>query len=142
MGALRKMTKDFEALIDPMVGGDSGIPTPWRVFNQANASWWRPSVGVTLSGSDIDSVVDQGGMARNLTGLAGAKPKIGTDSFGRKYFDFATAASFTFNITNYATVADDFQFIIVFSPDETAIPCPTEKRFFGMVNGTRLTCGY
>lgn len=123
------------------LNGSSGISSPFDVFSQAGSSWWRSTVGVTTTGADVDSVVDQGGMARNLTGLAGAKPTLAVDSNGRPYFNFTNNA-FTFNVTNYATVADDFQVIVVFESSETAIPTTTEKRFINMVNGTRIATGY
>lgn len=127
--------------MDRFLGGASLIADPWEVFDQSISSWWRSTVGVTTSGSNITSVTDQGGMARNLTGISGAEPQLLTDSNGRNYFGF-TNNGFTFNGSSYRGSASDYQLIIVFQSDDTAVPQSAEKRFLNGASGTRITANY
>jgi hypothetical protein len=117
--------------------GGGGISDPFEVFDIANTSLWDAETGVAVTGSDVDSVVDQGGLGKNLTGISGAKPVLITDSLGRKAFRF-TNNSFSFNVNPFSSLASDYVAIFVLKYKGDILPA-NEGRLFNMINGTRLT---
>jgi hypothetical protein len=65
-----------------------GVPAAFSMAGSAPVNWWRAD-NVTATAGNVDTIVDNGSLARNFTATTTDRTTLGTDSDGKTYLNFS-----------------------------------------------------
>jgi hypothetical protein len=134
------LKKNKHIVADWFFGGASRSPEQMvaaGVFSVNDYIYWDAERGVTVDGSNnITAVDDQGGTNKDLTGIASFYATLITDENGKKWMRF-NESSLSAVLTNFATVASDYNFFIVFKYTGNS-PAAEIGNFWSNASGNRF----